>query len=108
MLRELRSIAESTQKGGIVTKDEQISRLAEVIAGQQNLLNICERTQALQTKLFRDHEQRFKELNREATELMRENKRMRHAVKVARYQLVRADRAAFDKVFNANMVVKNA
>ena len=91
-----------------MTKDEQIARLAEVIAGQQNLINICERTQELQTRLFREHEQRFEELNREATELMRENKRMRHAMKAARYQLTAADRRAFDRVFRANMGVKRA
>ena len=90
-----------------MTHAEQIARLAEVIAGQQNLLGICERTQELQTRLFREHEQRFEELNREATELMRENKRIRHAMKAARYQLNATDRRAFDRVFNANMGVKH-
>lgn len=91
-----------------MTHAEQIARLAEVIAGQQNLLSICERTQELQTRLFREHEQRFAELNREATELMRENKRIRFAMKAARYQLNATDRRAFDRVFKANMGGKNA
>lgn len=91
-----------------MTKDEQITRLAEVIAGQQNLLGICERTQELQTRLFREHEQRFEELNREATELMRENKRIRSAMKWACYSLPKRHRDQFDHVFKANMGVKNA
>lgn len=91
-----------------MTHAEQIARLAEVIAGQQNLLGICERTQELQTRLFREHEQRFAELNREATELMRENKRIREAVKKARFSLLKKFRDQFDLVFKANMGVKNA
>ncbi len=89
-----------------MTKDEQIARLAEVIAGQQNLINICERTQALQMKLFREHEQRFAEFNREATELLRENKRMREALKKARFSLPKKHRDQFYRVFRANMGVK--